>query len=73
VTADHGNAEKMVDAHGGPFTAHTTDPVPLLCVAGGVTGVEGGGILADVAPSLLDAIGLPQPEIWTGRSLLRRG
>ena len=73
VTADHGNAEKMLDEQGGPFTAHTTDPVPLLCVADGVTGVACGGILADVAPSLLDAIGLPAPEEWTGRSLLLRG
>jgi 2,3-bisphosphoglycerate-independent phosphoglycerate mutase len=73
VTADHGNAEKMVDEHGGPFTAHTTDPVPLLCVAEGVTALDRDGRLADVAPSLLDAIGLPQPGLWTGRSLLRRG
>ncbi|MDO8915638.1 MAG: 2,3-bisphosphoglycerate-independent phosphoglycerate mutase [Coriobacteriia bacterium] len=73
LTADHGNAEKMLDGQGGPFTAHTTDAVPLLCVADGVTGVDRDGRLADVAPSLLDAIGLPQPGIWTGRSLLHRG
>jgi 2,3-bisphosphoglycerate-independent phosphoglycerate mutase len=73
VTADHGNAEKMVDDDGvTPFTAHTTDAVPLICVADGVIGVRCGGILADIAPSLLDAIGLGQPGIWTGRSLLER-
>jgi len=72
VTADHGNAEKMLDDEGGPFTAHTTDEVPLIVVADGVRGVRSGGILADIAPTLLDAIGLAQPDIWTGRSLLER-
>jgi 2,3-bisphosphoglycerate-independent phosphoglycerate mutase len=73
VTADHGNAERMVDADGvTPFTAHTVDEVPLICVADGVTGVSDGGKLADVAPSLLDLVGLPRPDLWTGRSLLLR-
>jgi 2,3-bisphosphoglycerate-independent phosphoglycerate mutase len=72
VTADHGNAERMVDADGvTPFTAHTTDAVPLVCIADGVRDVEDGK-LADVAPSLLDLIGLARPDLWTGRSLLRR-
>lgn len=70
VTADHGNAEKMLDADGRPFTAHTTDPVPLLCVGTGARGVREGGKLADIAPTLLDAVRLPQPSIWTGQSLL---
>jgi 2,3-bisphosphoglycerate-independent phosphoglycerate mutase len=73
VTADHGNAEKMVDSDGvTPFTAHTTDEVPLICVADGVTGLRSGGILADIAPTLVDLIGLPQPGEWTGRSLVER-
>jgi 2,3-bisphosphoglycerate-independent phosphoglycerate mutase len=73
VTADHGNAERMVDADGvTPFTAHTTEAVPLVCVADDVTGVRGGGRLADVAPSLLDLIGLAPPGLWTGHSLLVR-
>jgi 2,3-bisphosphoglycerate-independent phosphoglycerate mutase len=73
LTADHGNAEKMLDTDGvTPFTAHTTDEVPLICVAEGVTGVRDGGILADVAPTLLDLIGLPQPDVWTGKNLAER-
>ncbi|MDO8964203.1 MAG: alkaline phosphatase family protein, partial [Coriobacteriia bacterium] len=73
VTADHGNAERMVDADGvTPFTAHTTDEVPVLCVSAGVTGVRIGGKLADVAPSVLDLMGLACPPEWTGRSLLER-
>jgi 2,3-bisphosphoglycerate-independent phosphoglycerate mutase len=73
ITADHGNAEKMIDADGvTPFTAHTTDPVPLVCVADGVTAVREGGRLADVAPTLLDLIGISAPCQWTGESLLER-
>jgi 2,3-bisphosphoglycerate-independent phosphoglycerate mutase len=73
VTADHGNAEKMIADDGvTPFTAHTTDPVPLIAIAKGVTGVRSGGRLADVAPTLLDLIGLAVPPQWTGRSLLSR-
>ena len=71
VTADHGNAEKMVDPDGStPFTAHTLDPVPLIIVADGVTGLAAGGKLADVAPTLLALIGVDIPPEWTGRSLL---
>ncbi len=73
VTADHGNAERMIAGDGAsPFTAHTADSVPLICVAQGVRSVRNGGRLADVAPSLLDVIGLEQPAEWTGRSLLVR-
>ncbi len=70
VTADHGNAERMLDDDGAPFTAHTSDEVPFCVVADGVKGLEEGGILADIAPTLLDLIGLDPPEEWTGRSLL---
>jgi 2,3-bisphosphoglycerate-independent phosphoglycerate mutase len=71
VTADHGNAERMVDADGTTlFTAHTTDEVPLIAVADGVRGLSSGGILADVAPTLLELIGIAPPPEWTGRSLL---
>jgi len=72
VTADHGNCELMVDpVTGGPHTAHTTNPVPVILV-GGPAGVplRAGGRLADLAPTLLQLMGLPQPAEMTGRSLL---
>jgi 2,3-bisphosphoglycerate-independent phosphoglycerate mutase len=73
ITADHGNAEKMLDTDGTTlFTAHTGDDVPLICVADGVPSLASGGMLADVAPTLLDLIGLPAPPEWTGHSLLAR-
>jgi len=73
VTADHGNAEKMVDDDGvTPFTAHTSNDVPLICAANGVRALRRGGKLADVAPTLLDLIGLPAPDEWTGTSLIER-
>jgi 2,3-bisphosphoglycerate-independent phosphoglycerate mutase len=71
ITADHGNAESMVDSDGlTPFTAHTLCEVPLVCVAEGVRELGEGGSLADVAPTLLQLIGVPVPAEWTGRSLL---
>jgi len=71
ITADHGNAEAMVDPDGRtPFTAHTLDPVPFIVVADGVRALASGGKLADVAPTLLDLIGVEKPGEWTGRSLL---
>ena len=72
VTADHGNCELMVDpVTGGPHTSHTTNPVPVVLV-GGPAGAElrNGGRLADLAPTLLALMGLPQPPEMTGRSLL---
>jgi 2,3-bisphosphoglycerate-independent phosphoglycerate mutase len=74
VTADHGNCEMMRDpVTGGPHTAHTTNPVPVLVVGAphGATLAE--GRLADVAPTLLALMGLPQPAAMTGRSLLGHG
>ena len=72
VTADHGNAEKMLDEDGNPFTAHTTYAVRLILVAPGpaATAVRD-GILADVAPTVLELMGIPRPPEMTGRSLLR--
>jgi 2,3-bisphosphoglycerate-independent phosphoglycerate mutase len=70
VTADHGNCEMMRDPQtGGPHTAHTTNPVPLLLV--GENGRLVDGRLADLAPTLLQLMGLEQPAEMTGRSLLR--
>ena len=72
VTADHGNCELMVDpVTGGPHTSHTTNPVPVVLV-GGPKGasLRDGGRLADLAPTLLALMGLPQPSEMTGRSLM---
>ena len=73
VTADHGNAERMIDeVTGTPHTYHTTSPVSLLAVGNGdeYIGLRPRGILADVAPTLLALMGIPQPAEMTGRSLL---
>jgi 2,3-bisphosphoglycerate-independent phosphoglycerate mutase len=73
VTADHGNCEMMVDPEtGGPHTAHTTNPVPVVLVGGPRGARLGDGRLADLAPTLLELMGLPQPEEMTGQSLIRR-
>ncbi len=73
LTADHGNCETMVDPEtGGPHTAHTTNLVPVALV-GGPEGVAlADGRLADLAPTLLELMGLEQPDEMTGRSLIRR-
>lgn len=67
VTADHGNAEQMLEPDGSPNTAHTTNPVPLIVTVPGISLRE--GILADVSPTALDLLGIGQPEGMTGRSL----
>lgn len=70
ITADHGNCETMADEKGQPHTAHTTNPVPLYYVTeGDPVALRDGGRLADVAPTMLEILGLPQPEEMTGRSL----
>ncbi len=72
LTADHGNADKMLDADGAPFTAHTTNKVPFVVIGEqfkNATLLEG-GILADVAPTLLDMMGVEKPAEMTGKSLL---
>ena len=72
VTADHGNCEMMRDpATGGPHTAHTTNPVPLLLVGARNRALKGEGRLADIAPTLLELMDLPKPKEMTGASLLR--
>ena len=73
LTADHGNAELMWDEkENAPFTAHTSNPVPCLVIADGLEGttLREGGRLADIAPTLLELLGLPQPTEMTGTSLL---
>ena len=72
VTADHGNAEHMAEEDGSPFTAHTTDRVPFILVSGAGVRLQEGGILADVAPTVLDLLGIDAPHEWTGDSLLFR-
>ena len=79
VTADHGNAESMIDDEGNPWTAHTTNPVPLILVEGEKAKIPGygaevtlrkDGALGDIAPTILQILQLPQPVEMTGRSLL---
>ena len=69
ITADHGNADKMFEDDGSPFTAHTTNPVPF-CVIGYPCQLREGGKLADIAPTMLQILGLEQPEEMTGTSLI---
>ena len=69
VTADHGNAEVMRQADGSPMTAHTTNPVPFILVGAG-SELRQGGCLADIAPTILDVLGLNQPEEMTGKTLI---
>jgi len=79
IIADHGNAEMMWDENGNPWTAHTTNPVPFILVEGEGLKIPGhgtdvalreGGRLADIAPTILDILRLPQPTEMTGRSLV---
>jgi 2,3-bisphosphoglycerate-independent phosphoglycerate mutase len=79
ITADHGNAETMKDEKGNPWTAHTTNPVPLIVVEGeqrkipghgGLVELRENGKLADIAPTILEILQLPQPAEMTGRSLI---
>ncbi|WP_096607904.1 2,3-bisphosphoglycerate-independent phosphoglycerate mutase [Calothrix sp. NIES-2100] len=79
ITADHGNAEHMLDDAGNPWTAHTTNPVPLILLEGEKVKIPGHGTnvelrtdgkLADIAPTILEILQLPQPSEMTGRSLV---
>ena len=69
ITADHGNADKMYEPDGSAFTAHTTNPVPFI-VVGYDCELRDGGVLADIAPTILQILEVPQPEEMTGKSLL---
>ena len=69
ITADHGNADHMLEADGSPNTAHSLNPVPLVVTAE-VAGLREGGALADVAPTVLELLGEEQPGAMTGRSLI---
>lgn len=70
VTADHGNADAMLDDNDNVLTAHSLNPVPFLVVANRQVELRNNGILADVAPTILDLMGLPKPEEMTGRSII---
>jgi 2,3-bisphosphoglycerate-independent phosphoglycerate mutase len=72
VTADHGNAEMMIDpATGGPHTAHTTNPVPLIVISEDAKGfsLKPDGALQDLSPTMLGMLGFPQPKEMTGHDL----
>ncbi|HZQ82287.1 MAG TPA: 2,3-bisphosphoglycerate-independent phosphoglycerate mutase [Gaiellaceae bacterium] len=72
VTADHGNAEKMLEADGiSPHTAHTTNPVPLVVTSTAEGPLREGGEIADLAPTVLDLLGIPQPAAMTGQTLVK--
>lgn len=80
ITADHGNAEYMKDEQGNPWTAHTTNPVPFILIEGegrkiaghgGEVALRDDGCLADIAPTILEILQLPQPDEMTGRSLIK--
>jgi len=70
VTADHGNADHMLEPDGSPNTAHSMNPVPAIVTCSGVALRPDGGILADVAPTILQMLGIDQPKAMTGHSLL---
>jgi 2,3-bisphosphoglycerate-independent phosphoglycerate mutase len=72
ITADHGNCDNMLEPDGSPNTAHSLNPVPLIVTERGLT-LRDHGILADVAPTALALLGIPQPEAMTGRSLIELG
>jgi 2,3-bisphosphoglycerate-independent phosphoglycerate mutase len=70
ITADHGNADNMLEPDGGPNTAHSLNPVPLIVTVPGLSLLAEGGILADVAPTVLELLGIEQPEQMSGSSLI---
>jgi 2,3-bisphosphoglycerate-independent phosphoglycerate mutase len=71
ITADHGNADEVVTLEGKPMTAHTTNPVPVIVTKEGIE-LREGGILGDLAPTMLDLLGLEQPKEMTGQSLIKK-
>ena len=71
ITADHGNADEVVTLEGNPMTAHTTNPVPVIVTQNQVT-LRTDGILGDLAPTVLDLLGVEKPVEMTGKSLLSK-
>jgi 2,3-bisphosphoglycerate-independent phosphoglycerate mutase len=71
VTADHGNADHMLEQDGSPNTAHSLNPVPVIVTVAGVTLAQSGGVLADVAPTVLELLGIGQPREMTGHALVQ--
>ena len=71
ITADHGNADRMIGDDGKPFTPHTTNPVPFV-VVGYPCKLREGGKLGDIAPTMLEIMHLPQPPQMTGKSLIEK-
>jgi 2,3-bisphosphoglycerate-independent phosphoglycerate mutase len=73
ITADHGNVEQMFDqAIGHPHTAHTCNPVPFILVNGPSVRLRPQGTLADVAPTILELMGMPIPDVMSGQSLVEK-
>ncbi len=70
LTADHGNADRMIDTDGSPFTAHTTNPVPFAVIGKDVE-LREGGRLCDISPTIIKLLGLEQPKEMTGESIIR--
>jgi 2,3-bisphosphoglycerate-independent phosphoglycerate mutase len=73
ITADHGNADHMLEPDGSPNTAHSLNPVPLIVTAALPLPLRAGGVLADVAPTVLELLGIARPAAMTGSSLIERG
>jgi 2,3-bisphosphoglycerate-independent phosphoglycerate mutase len=71
ITADHGNADHMLEPDGSPNTAHSLNPVPVIVTVPGLT-LRSGGVLADVAPTVLELLGIEQPAEMSGQSLIER-
>ena len=70
VIADHGNCETMINPDGTPNTAHTTNPVPVILVSNDSSLKINNGVLGDIAPTILELMGVEQPEVMTQHSLL---
>jgi 2,3-bisphosphoglycerate-independent phosphoglycerate mutase len=71
ITADHGNADHMLEPDGSPNTAHSLNPVPVIITSEGLA-LRDGGVLADVAPTVLELLGYEQPAAMTSKSLIER-